>query len=130
MTQAFNDNQPEEYDRLMQANVVRVFSERNADNRLKAIRELYAEDAVLSDPETIAQGHTAINEAVTSLLKSLPPGFVFRATGPAVGHHNLGRLKWQSGPPGGPIAITGMDVAQFKGNLIHDLFVFVEPKEG
>ncbi len=36
-----------DYERLMQANLVRVFGERDAKRRIAAIRELYAEDAVL-----------------------------------------------------------------------------------
>jgi hypothetical protein len=117
------------YDGLMQANLARVFGEHNADKRIKAIRELYAENAVLNEPDASAKGHSAINEAVTSLLASLPPGFVFRAMGPAIGHHNIGRLKWQSGPPDGPPVVKGMDIAHFEGNLIHSLFVFIEPKD-
>src|SRR5437667_1628359 len=56
-----------------------------------------------------AKGHAAINEAVTSLLASLPSGFVFRSIGRAIGHHNIG--KWRSGPPDGPSVVTGMDIA-------------------
>jgi ribosomal protein L2 len=37
---------PIKYDRLMQANLARVFGERDAERRLKAIRELYAGDAI------------------------------------------------------------------------------------
>ncbi|MBC8141399.1 MAG: nuclear transport factor 2 family protein [Armatimonadetes bacterium] len=126
-------NQPESieapinYDGLMQANLARVFSERDAGLRIEAIRELYAEDAVLYEPHTSAKGHAAISEAVTSLLTSLPPDFVFRATGPAIGHHSIGRLHWHSGPPDGPAAVTGMDVAHFEGVLIHSLYVFLDP---
>lgn len=115
------------YDKLMQANLVRVFGEHNAEKRMKAIRELYAEDATLNEPHASSKGHVAINDAVTALLASLPPGFVFSALGPAIGHHNIGRLKWKSGPPNGPAAVTGMDIAHFEGNLIHSLFVFLEP---
>ena len=110
----------------MQANLARVFAEHNADKRIKAIREIYAEDAVLN---ASAKGHAAINEAVTSLLASLPPGFVFRSIGPAIGHHNIGHLKWRSGPPDGPPVVSGMDIAHFEGNLIHSLFVFLEPND-
>ena len=117
------------YDGLMRANLARVFGEHNADQRIKAIRELYAEDAVLHEPHDSAKGHAAINEAVTSLLASLPTGFVFSPIGPAMGHHNMGRLKWQSGPPGGPPVVTGMDIAHFEGDLIHSLFVFLEPND-
>jgi hypothetical protein len=123
------ESKPVNYDGLMQANLARVFGEPNAGRRLKAIRELYAEDAVLNEPHASARGHAEINEAVTSLLASLPPGFVFRSIGPAVGHHNVGRLKWRSGPPDGPAVVTGMDIAHFEGNLIHSLFVFLEPND-
>jgi hypothetical protein len=120
---------PVNYDGLMQANLARVFGEPNAGKRIKAIRELYAEDAALYEPHASARGHAEINEAVTSLLASLPPGFVFRSIGLAIGHHNMGRLKWRSGPPGGPPVVTGMDIAQFEGSLIHSLFVFLEPND-
>jgi hypothetical protein len=115
-----------DYNRLMQANLIRVFNERDA-GRMGAIRELYAEDAVLYEPDTSAKGHAAISEAVTALLARLPPNFAFSAAGPAIGHHNIGRLKWRSGPPDGPVAVTGMDVAHFEQGRIHSLYVFLEP---
>src|ERR1700690_1733630 len=102
-------------------------NERDAGRRVVAIRELYAEDAVLYEPDTSAKGHAAISEAVTALLAQLPPNFVFSAAGPAIGHHNLGRLKWRSGPPDGPVAVTGMDLAHFEEGRIHSIYVFLEP---
>src|SRR6202051_4394531 len=116
-----------DYNRLMQANLTRVFNEHDAGRRIVAIRELYAEDAVLYEPDASAKGHSAISEAVTTLLAHMPPNFVFSAAGPAIGHHNIGRLKWRSGPPEGPPAITGMDVAHFEHGRIHSLYVFLEP---
>src|SRR6202162_462267 len=107
-----------DYNRLMQANLTRVFNERDAGQRIVAIRDLYAEDAVLHEPDASAKGHAAISEAVTALLASLPPNFVFRAAGPAVGHHGVGRLQWRSGPLNGPAAVTGMDVAHFEKGRI------------
>ncbi|NII55614.1 nuclear transport factor 2 family protein [Luteibacter sp. SG786] len=64
-----------DYDGLMQANLFQVFSERDAEKRLLAIQELYAEDAVLNDPQASVRGSAAISEAVTTLLSSLPPDF-------------------------------------------------------
>jgi ketosteroid isomerase-like protein len=65
-------NQPKseaiDYNRLMQANLMRVFNERDAGRRIVAIRELYADDAVLYEPEASAKGHAAISDAVTALL--------------------------------------------------------------
>ena len=116
-----------DYDGLMQANLVRVFGERDAARRIEAIRELYADDATLHEPHASTTGHAAISQAVQTLLSSLPPNFVFTAIGPAVGHHGLGRLRWQSGPPNGPAAVTGTDVARIEGGRIQTLHVFLDP---
>jgi SnoaL-like domain len=117
-----------DYDSLMQANLKRVFGERNSSHRTKAIAELYADDAKLYEPpDASATGHAAINQAVEALLKNLPPNFVFTSIGPAVGHHGMGRLRWQSGPPNGPVAVTGTDVARIEGGRIQSLHVFLDP---
>ena len=116
-----------DYDGLMQANLARVFGERDATRRLNAIAELYADDATLHEPHASATGHAAISQAVEALLSSLPPNFVFSAIGPAVGHHGIGRLRWQSGPPNGPVAVTGTDVARIEGGRIQTLHVFLDP---
>ncbi len=116
-----------DYNQLMQNNIARVFNERDADRRLAAIRGLYAEDVTLYEPQDSATGHAAINDAVTALLSSLPPDAAFTPTGPAIGHHNLGRLRWQSGPAGGPVVVTGMDVAQFDNGRIRALYVLLDP---
>lgn len=115
-----------DYDALMQANLKRVFGERDAGRRLQAIGELYAEDAVLNEPNASAKGHAAISNAVTALLAGLPTDFTFAAIRPATGHHGIGRLQWRSGPPGGPVAVTGMDIAHFEGSRIHSLTVFLD----
>lgn len=116
-----------DYNGLMQANLENVFGERDEEQRLKAIRILYAQDAVLNEPHARAKGQAAISQAVSELLASLPPEFVFRARGPATGHNGLGRLSWSCGPQEGPAAVTGMDIAQFKNGRIETLFVFLDP---
>src|SRR6478752_9733788 len=107
-----------DFNGILQANLKRVFSERDAVKRRAAIRELYASDAVLYEPDDIATGHDAIAHAVDALLTRLPPNFVFTSIGPAVGHHGLARLRWRGGPPQGPVAVTGMDVVHVDGGLI------------
>lgn len=116
-----------DYDGLMQANLARVFGEHDAARRMEAIRDLYADDAILYEPDASAAGHAAIGQAVEALLASLPPDFVFTAMGPAIGHHGIGRLRWRAGPPEGPAAVTGMDIAHFVDGRIHSLYVFLEP---
>lgn len=119
---------PIDYDSLMQANLARVFGERDTSRRMKAIAELYAGDATLYEPpDASATGHAAINQAVDELLANMPANFVFTAIGPAVGHHGMGRLRWKSGPPNGPVAVTGTDVAQIEGGRIKTLHVFLDP---
>ena len=115
-----------DYERVMQANLTRVFGERDASLRLQAIRGLYADDAVLNEPHASVRGHDAICDAVTALLASLPPTFVFTAAGPVSGHHGVGRLAWRAGPAGGPVAVTGMDIAQIEADRIRTLTVFVD----
>src|ERR1700688_4437827 len=118
---------PLDYDGLMQANLARVFGERDSSCRLKAIAQLYAPDATLYEPDALAAGHSAISQAVAALLSSLPPNFAFTAIGPAVGHHGVGRLRWQAGPPNGPVAVTGTDVVRFEAGRIQTLHVFLDP---
>jgi hypothetical protein len=118
---------PLDYDRLMQANLARVFGERDASRRLKTIAQLYASDATLYEPDSEAKGHVVINYAVDELLSHLPPTFAFSANGPAVGHHNIGRLRWKAGPPNGPVAVSGTDIAHFENGRIHSIYVFLDP---
>src|SRR5260221_5213481 len=101
-----------DYDGLMQANLARVFGERDTSRRMKAIAELYADNAILYEPDASATGHAAISQAVEALLSSLPPNFVFTPIGPAVGHHGMGRLRWRDGPPNGPPGLNRTDVVQ------------------
>jgi ketosteroid isomerase-like protein len=112
---------------LLQANLERVFGERNGVRRLAAIQALYAEDATLFEPHTEATGHAAIAQAVETLLSSLPPTFAFVAIGRAAAHHGVGRLRWASGPENGPAAVTGTDVARFADGRIQTLHVFLDP---
>jgi hypothetical protein len=116
-----------EIDDLLQANIVRVFNERDPDRRRVALRELYTEDAMLYDPENVASGQVAISEAVDKLLHRLPPDFVFISVGRAVGHNGVARLFWRAGPPAGPVAVTGTDIVHIADGRINRLYVFVDP---
>lgn len=115
-----------DYDAVLKANLSRVFNEHDAAKRLVAIRELYAADATFHEPHGSFTGQEAINGSVTALLASLPPGFAFSPIGVGGGHHGLGRLRWASGKPGQPPAVTGTDVAQIRDGRIHVLHVFLD----
>jgi SnoaL-like domain len=115
-----------EFDALMQANIVRVFNERDPARRRMAVSELYAESATLYDPETVATGWDAISRAIEELLVRLPPDFVFTAAGHAVSHNGAARLFWRAGPSDGPVAVTGTDIAHIENGRIKLLYVFVD----
>lgn len=124
------ENEPGEmrpdFDAIMQANLLRVFSERDPERRLVAIRDIYAPDAVLFEPGTSAEGHDAISRAVSDLLSHMPPDFGFRPVRPALGHHGVGRLQWTGGPADGSPVVTGLDVAHVEGGMIRSLHVFLD----
>jgi len=115
-----------DFEKLMQANLDLVFGERDPTRRLAAIRNIYHEDAQLHEPQHSAQGHEAISQAVTDLLRHLPPDFVFIAVRPAVGHNGVGRLQWGAGPSGGTFAVTGTDIAHVEGGRIRTLHVILD----
>ena len=127
MKEASHPMTAEGYEQLLHANLVRVFGERDRARRQAAIAELYAPDAVLYEPDTVATGHGAIDAAVEALLAHLPPAFVFTAQGPVVGHHGVARLRWASGPVNGPAAVTGTDVAHVTAGRIQSLYVLLDP---
>ena len=109
------DQEKVDFDTLMRCNLSRVFGERDHGRRRAALDELYATDATLYDPEGVFTGRDAINGVVEAIIALLPPEFVLTPVGSAVGHHGLGRLTWRAGPPGGPAAVTGTDVAKVEG---------------
>lgn len=114
------------FETMMHANLERVFSERDEVRRLKAIGDLYGEAAELHDPHGTVRGHEAINTAVSELLAKMPPEFAFTPIRPALALGHIVRLQWRSGPPDGPAAVTGTDVAHFEEGRIRALYVFLD----
>ena len=78
---------------LLQANLERVFNERDAARRRQAIHELYAADAVLNEQDAKYSGTDAIARAVTHLLGSLPPALVFALVAPVQGRGAARRCR-------------------------------------
>jgi hypothetical protein len=111
---------------LMERNVSEVFGERDAGRRRRAIAELYAEDCAFCDGDGESIGQAAICDRVGRILDDSPPGFAFSLLGPAAVIHDLGRLRWQTGPAGAPTVLSGMDVAIFARGKIRTLYTFIE----
>jgi hypothetical protein len=111
---------------LMERNVSEVFGERDAGRRRRAIADLYAEDCAFYDGDGESIGQAAICDRVGRILDDSPPGFAFSLLGPAAVIHDLGRLRWQTGPAGAPTVLSGMDVAIFASGKIRTLYTFIE----
>jgi hypothetical protein len=112
--------------RLMERNLSEVFGEPDPGRRKRAIAELYTDDCAFYEADGESIGQAAISDRVARILGESPPGFAFSLVAPAETIHDLGRLRWQTGPVGGPAVVSGMDVAVFANGKIRTLYTFVE----
>jgi hypothetical protein len=111
---------------LLQANLDRVFNERDAARRDQAIRELYAADATLYEQEGTHTGTEAITRAVSHLLGSLPPTLRFAPVAPAMENHDLGKLLWRGQLGDGAVVVTGTDIVRVVSGRIQSVHVFLD----
>jgi hypothetical protein len=111
---------------VLQANLERVFNERDATRRRQAIEELYAADAVFYEEAEKYSGTSAIDGAITHLLGSLPPTLTFSVAAPVMQNHEMVKLLWRGHLPDGTTVVTGTDVAQMEGGRIRTIHVFVD----
>lgn len=118
-----------DYNALLRQNLEQVFNERDAPRRAEAVASLYVEEPVMYEPTAIVHGQAAISEVAGKLLEQFGPTFRFAPAADAVGHHGLGSLRWQAGPDGGPIVVTGTDVAEVVEGKISRLWVLLDPAQ-
>lgn len=118
-----------DYDRLLRANLERVFNERDAERRAAALAELFVEEPVMYEPDNVVQGRDAISAVAGALLDRFGPILRFTPAGTAVGHHGFGSLQWQAGDEGGSVTVTGSDVAEVVHGRIARLWVLLNPPE-
>jgi hypothetical protein len=119
-----------DFDRLLRSNLQRVFNERDATLRAAALEELFAPDPTMYEPDAVVRGRQAISDVAGKLLEQFGPDFRFSPAGVAVGHHGFGCLRWQAGPAGGPVAVTGTDAAEIIDGRIARLWVLLDPPAG
>jgi len=107
---------------VMHANLMDIFGQRDAGLRREAMRGAYAEDIAFTDPEGTVQGYHAIDERVRRVLDEAPEVFAFAPDGPLyVLSGAAAALPWRFGPPNGPPAARGIDVATIANGLISSL---------
>ena len=116
-----------DHDHLLRSNLERVFNERDAQKRAAALAELFVAEPVMYEPTGIVQGQAAISEVAGKLLEQFGPTFTFVPEGVTVGHHGMACLRWHAGPGGGPVVVTGADVAEIVEDRIARLWVMIDP---
>lgn len=111
---------------LMEENLKQVWSERNPEDRLKVIENIYEKDAMLYHVGHQTKGFDAINQSVSGVLSNMSANFVFTKLKPIIINNNIGRLIWGVGFKGQPPVTTGMDIAHFENGKIKSLYVFLD----
>src|ERR1700756_3727200 len=109
---------------LMEANLLGVFNERDAQRRALAIESTYAPDVRWTDDEGTTVGREAL-EAKAKALQSQMHGLVFTKASPVYQTRGFGYLAWKLGPEGGDAVATGFDAGVVRGDLHSELFTVV-----
>jgi hypothetical protein len=109
---------------LMEANLLGVFNERDAQRRALAIERIYAPDVRWTDDEGITVGREALDAKATA-LQSQMEGLVFTKASPVYQTVGLGYLAWKLGPDGGDPVASGFDVAVVRDHLISELYTVI-----
>lgn len=82
-----------DYDNLLRANANRIFSEPDVQQRLTALKELWAEKGVLLENEQVFSGWDTVSNSAGALLKKLPPGTTFEPAGEGREHYSAALRK-------------------------------------
>ena len=105
---------------LLDANLHRVFGNRDAASRSAAIREVFAPDAAFIDPDETVVGWEAVEAKAAGLIDPTPESFVFAEYGPRYIDGDFGALAWSFGPAGSPVA-RGIDLITVVDGRISEL---------
>jgi hypothetical protein len=116
----------ETINKLMEANLLGVFNERDARRRVATIEATYAPDVRWTDDEGTSVGREAL-EAKAIALQSQMQGLVFTKASPVYQTRGFGYLAWKLGPDAGDPVASGFDVAVVRDDLIAELYTVITP---
>lgn len=113
---------------LLADSLLKVWSERNDQQRIEVMKQIYAADIVFyeTDQGEAIKGHQAIDELIKKLQTQWPPEFVFMLTKPVVINHGISHVSWTLGPAQGTPAASGMDIAIIEHGVIKDLYLYLD----
>jgi hypothetical protein len=107
--------------RLMEANLLQVFNERDPARRREVIARTYTADMRWTDDYGTTVGHDALNTKAQQLLDGPLAGLVFAKKGAVYGTTGLGFLAWDLFANGrdAPV-VSGFDVAVINDHRISE----------
>lgn len=114
-------------ERLVLANLLEVFNERDITARLAAIERTYSHGVRWTDSEGSVTGHHALNAKCVG-LQTMLGNQQFVAGGPIHALDGFGQMAWQLiDPSTGRFVMSGFDTVLVKDDLITDLWTVVLP---
>jgi hypothetical protein len=109
--------------RLMEANLLQVFNERDPARRREVIARIYAADVRWTDDDDTTVGHDALNTKAQQLQDGPLAGLVFVTKGAVYGTAGLGFLAFDLIADGKDTpVVSGFDVAIIKDHRINELW--------
>jgi hypothetical protein len=114
--------------RLLEDSLLNVWSERDSEQRLNVMKQIYATDIVFYEDDNgqAINGHQEINSLIKKLQDQWPTEFVFTLTKPAVINHGVSQVAWTLGAANATPAATGMDIAVVDNGLIKELYLYLD----
>jgi hypothetical protein len=106
---------------------LRAFNEPDAEKRRVLLEATCAPDVAYIDPDWSVVGVANLDDIIAAFHQKAPAGWRFSLIGQIDTHHNLARVTWGFGPPGGLPAATGIDVVILDNDRIQQLHVFFDP---
>jgi hypothetical protein len=116
--------------RLMHANLIEVFNERDTERRRAAISRTYAPDVRWTEDDGATVGHADLDARAVDLQQKIGD-LQFVAAGPVYQTVGLGYLAWHLVSPGSDTPqVAGFDVAIVRNDVIVELYTVITQAGG
>jgi len=114
--------------KLLEDSLLVIWNDRNTQNRLEAMKEIYAADIVFyeSNEGPAITGFQEINDLITKLQAQWPVEFKFELNHPSKINHQVQHISWNLGIPGQTPVASGIDVAIIDNYKIKSLHLFLD----
>lgn len=114
--------------KLLEDSLLVIWNDRNAGNRLNAMKQVYAPDISFyeSNDGPAFTGYQAINDLITKLQSQWPVEFRFELNAPSKVNHGVQHISWNLGVPGQTPVATGIDIAIVEHHKIKSLHLFLD----